>query len=381
MGGLSYGTMGWILSVSLLSAGIGLAFLGVPYARIGARKMTVVGLLIVAVGTQLFAFGPANVASLMVARIITGIGVGVLFMAPYSLVTEWFTGTKHLSTAIGVTMTSDGFGTLAALYAWSFVIIALGWQLGIGVSGWLLFATAIAAWFFFKEPSLASSASPRTQTGWQFYRKAYGFVLRNGNLMRSTIWVTGIYGFFGVCALWLPTIFMEDFGWSANASGFMGSAFMVFGIPFSVFGGILSDRIFKRRKGVAIWSGIGVTAMGFLSAFAIDIGNPWLLFAAVALMGIFTYPGAAAAMGMIGDNAPEEFLGPAWAVWFAFGLGIGYFLAPLIMGYLRDAMGGWSTSVIIITVVFGILMMIVPMLWATDPYREKWLREKTTVAK
>jgi len=382
---MSYGTMGWIFSVSLLSAGIGLAFLGEVYAKIGARKMTVAGILIVAVGTQLFAFGPATIASLMVARIITGVGVGILYMAPYALVTEWFTGTKHLSTAIGITMTSDGFGTLVALYAWSFVIIALGWQLGIAVSGWLLFATAIVAWFFFKEPTLVSSASPnpgsRTETWWQSYKRRYGFVLRNKNLMLSTIWVTGIYAFFGVCALWLPTVFMENFGWSASAAGFMGAAFMVFGIPFAVFGGILTDRVLKRRKGIAIGSGIGVTAMGFLAAFAITTADPWLLFASVALMGVFGYPGACAVMGMIGDNAPEEeFLGPAWAVWFAFGLGIGYFLGPLIMGYVRDAVGVWSTSFIIIAVVFGILMMLVPMFWATDPYREKWLREKKTAA-
>lgn len=382
---MSYGTMGWIFSISLLSAGIGLAFLGEVYAKIGARKMTVVGILILAVGTQLFAFGPASVANLMIARVIMGVGVGILYMAPYALVTEWFTGTKHLSTAIGTTMTSDGFGTLAALYGWSFVVIALGWQLGVAVSGWLLFATAIVAWFLFKEPTLVSSASPnpgpRTETWWQSYKRRYGFVLRNKNVMRSTIWVTGIYAFFGVCAVWLPTVYMEDFLWSANAAGFMGAAFMVFGIPFAVFGGVLTDRVFKRRKAVAIGSALGVTAMGFLAAFAITMGDPWLLFAAVALMGVFTYPGACAVMGMIGDNVPqEEYLGPAWAVWFAFGLGVGYFAGPLIMGYLRDAVGVWSTSFIIISVIFGILMMLIPMFWATDPYREKWLREKKTAA-
>ena len=60
--------------------------------------------------------------------------------------------------------------------------------------------------------------------------KKYLSVIANRNVIIGAIFVVGVWGAYGFAVYWVPTILMEEQGWSAGLAGFIGASFPLAGM-------------------------------------------------------------------------------------------------------------------------------------------------------
>ena len=77
----------------------------------GAKKVIVLGLFICGIGEVTFGLMPSY-EWLVFSRILLGAGVGLLFVAPYSMVVRWFEQSKKLGVGLGIMFATDGVAPL-----------------------------------------------------------------------------------------------------------------------------------------------------------------------------------------------------------------------------------------------------------------------------
>lgn len=121
---------------------------------------------------------------------------------------------------------------------------------------------------------------------------------------------------------------------------------------FSIPGGILSDRIGRRKVVVLGWAVYGLVYLGF--AFATKAYHIWLLFFSY---GLFFGLSEGTERAWVADLVEESKRGTAYGI-YNFFIGIATFPASLLMGLLWETMGvQWAFS-------FGALMALIATLLA-----------------
>jgi len=118
--------LGIVLSMELISMGIGSVFLGGVADKLG-RRPTLMGCLIVMATGMLGATTATNPVALSIWRIITGLGIGGMLSATNAVVGE-FSNAKHRSMCISFMVIGYPLGGgIGGLYA-SSLIGAYGWR-------------------------------------------------------------------------------------------------------------------------------------------------------------------------------------------------------------------------------------------------------------
>jgi predicted MFS family arabinose efflux permease len=124
--GLDYTTVGTLIGLYTLP-GLGGAFLaGIAGKRYGSREVVALGLIVMAVGAAMMAVstGPA---SLMIGRLISGVGGIILLVLLLKMVADWFPENEvGLAMAVGVNGWPIGIGL--GMFANEVIIDRFGWR-------------------------------------------------------------------------------------------------------------------------------------------------------------------------------------------------------------------------------------------------------------
>jgi EmrB/QacA subfamily drug resistance transporter len=323
-------TVTWVLTAYLLSASIFTPIMGRVGDIIGKERVFVATLIALAIGSLLAAIA-SNVSIMIVARVIQGVGGGVLPLA-FGIIRDEFPKAK----------VSSAVGTLASL-------TAVGAGLGIVIAGpivnvldyhWLFWfpmiltiAAAVAAHFFVPEspvrspgriswvPAVLLSAwlvalllalSQAPTWGWgsaKVIGLLVGAVVLAGlwiaserradtplidmDMMRlPAVWTNNLVAFLIGIGMYAVFAFLPEFVQTPKSSGYgFGATITQSGLillPSSVtmfFVGLFAGRWARRIGGkalVVVGCLIGVVSMAML-AFA--HGATWELYIAVAIMG------------------------------------------------------------------------------------------------
>src|SRR5699024_1249585 len=99
----------------------------------------------------MFAYTPTY-PLMVLAKAIGGIGVGLLFVGPYTLAVQWFEDIGNNGLALGVMFSSDGIGTAIAVYLYAYVFLVMDWRDGMAVGGGFLLVILLIIFFLLKEP-------------------------------------------------------------------------------------------------------------------------------------------------------------------------------------------------------------------------------------
>src|SRR5699024_3732281 len=99
----------------------------------------------------MFAYTPTY-PLMVLAKAIGGIGVGLLFVGPYTLAVQWFEDIGNNGLALGVMFSSDGIGTAFAVYLYAYVFLVMDWRDGMAVGGGFLLVILLIIFFLLKEP-------------------------------------------------------------------------------------------------------------------------------------------------------------------------------------------------------------------------------------
>lgn len=166
-----------------------------------------------------------------------------------------------------------------------------------------------------------------------------GRSLKNPNILWPTVCAfCCLMGYVGI-SFWLTPYLSFVAKYSAAAAAGLGVVFTITGGLGQIIWGLLSDKIGRKTTLIicCIWIGVAFLMMKYVGiSLAYLIGIQ--LFAGMATNAV--YP---VIYSMVTESVEEGGIGTALGI-NLFGLYLGGGLAPMILGYLINAGGGWSSA-------------------------------------
>lgn len=349
---MTYTMVGTLASASAVAGGVILPFAGVLVDRWGAKKITVVGLLISATGQVAFAY-VSSFEAMLASRMFLGVGIPLLFIGPYTLALRWFETSGKTGVAMGAMLATDGIGTLIALYAYSHVLDDYGWRDGSALGAIALVVTMLITLFFLKEPKHFATLSVARGSVVADFLSA----LTHRNVIVASVFLVGVWGSYAVAIYWVPTILMEEAGWSESDAGLIGALYPLVGMICAVSFGLMSDRL-GRRKPLMLISGVGMTLAFFGCAAALSMKNYALLAAMLPISGLFAYGGIPLAYCLAADSVGIKLAATANGIIMSIGFLLGGVVYPIVLGIVKDATGHYTNGFIAASVSLIVLNIV-----------------------
>jgi MFS family permease len=382
--GLSYSNLGVISTIRNLLQSLSAPFWGFLSDKI-SRKMVILfgtgiwGLWTVAVGfTQ-------NFGQLLTIRAISGIGLGCLMPATFSIMSDTFPP-KDRGKALGKMEAIGVLGIIIATLGLGFLATPTLWRWGYFLLGGFSVISGLVVWFLVSEP-VRGEAEPEL-AGKITRENAQQFGLQFRDLPKvlkiPTIWVAIAQGLAGS----MPWVVMQAFliTWLVNDRNIpseqatMVFAGIVLGTVFSnVIGGYLGDWAEQKspRYGrtiigqVSIISGIPLTFILFTQT------ADWSLWGIIGL-AFFTalmisWPGKGAKEPMMQGVTPPELRGTAFAMTTFIESGFAA-IAGVLAGSLADQIGLSNALIWTVPVPWIICALLFSLFYITYPKDAEKLR-------
>ena len=295
--------------------GVFLSILGGAFVnKYGTKTIGLTGLILVSIGTLIFALS-SSFLSLEMSRLIIGVGGTFLIVTMPTLITQHF-AQREMGLAMGIHGLNMPLATLTSFNLLGITQIVYGWQTPIFIAFIICMAALSIFPLFVKEE----------------YKERINFSfssIRNGQ-----IWLLGlVWATFNMAIIsfltWSPKLFIDFWGLDPARSTFTSSMFMM-GSMITPLTGYLSDRL-KRRRLLMALSALGM-ALSFLFLPSISVE---LLVPATILFGLVV-----AFVPPMLFSMPSEIMGTK-NIGLGFGvlnacLGIGIFLGPFVVGFVMD---------------------------------------------
>ena len=316
--------MGVITLASLIFAPIG----GALSDKLGSRWALGAAAVIVAVaGACRFFAGSAT--GLIICMLILGAGMAMYPPNLPKALGTWFPR-KDLAMANGICISGMGIGGVIIMTTAKSVLSPNlgGWRGTVVFLGALVLAVAILWMLFYRDRSTGTAAEKKKQNVFENFKKV---------LKVRDIWLIAVYYGLNMISLLavitLLPLTLEERG-IENSGEFVG-IMMGATVVFNILGGIVSDRVGKRKPFLLICAVVfGVCVLGFAN------------FTGAMLIVVLIIAGAA--MGTIAPvlmSVPVEMekigtalAGTAMGVIFMLG-NTGGFIGPVVAGKLMDTAG------------------------------------------
>lgn len=332
-------------------------------------------------GTTVLSTFSTNYVELAFTRALTGID-NESYSGIYSFIGDNFPPEKR-STALGVLNTSSALGALIGTLVGTIMGSAFGWRnafLVTGVPG-LLLAVLIVTTLKDKprgstEPELIDVKDRLKDT---FRKESLIEVLK-----RKTMLFLFVQGFFGVfpwqiITYWFFTYMTDVRGFDPDSQLLIMLIALLTMVAGNVFSGVVSDWAFKKTlRGRAVFAGVSVAiGLVFFDLTVLTRGGVELFIILGALTGFFIPMAGPAVSASLQDIALPEVRSTTQSVQ-VFVENAGSAFAPLITGYLADAVGLEWGMVMIITITWTICAIMLTSASLTLPEDIKWKRAKLT---
>ncbi len=318
---------------------------GLLASKFGSRIVMSIGIVITAVGMLLTGLSP-DLVTASAARVLTGIGNGLVLTPALALMAAWFQK-RQLGLASAVVSSGAALGLVVVGVMVPYILESGGddgwrtvWYFFAAVAAFTAVLTAI---MLRDRPPRPDAVSPRTDT--RILREFAGIV------RSAYAWHLGIvYLLYGFAFITFLTFFQRrligDLGYSDAVAGYMFLAAGLAAIVFVLVFGLVSDRL-GRGRAVAIT--LLLEAVAAL-LFGLRPGTVALFVAAVMFgSGGFSMP------GLVGAACGDHF-GPRVAA-ASIGLvtiffGVGQAVGPYLGGLLADASSSYGTPYLLAAAVF-----------------------------
>lgn len=365
--------IGLLFSATFFGMFIGALLGGIAADRFGRLRVFKYTLLLFSAATALSGL-VTGFEALLALRFVTGVGLGGEQPVSYAYVSE-MTPSKYRGRIVGFVEAMWGFGAMLAGGVALLLVPRYGWQAAFFAGA----APAVLVWFFrmgipesprwFLISNRRSEAvaqlekienEVRTELGgtlppvpkfvqvvetdvknrfFGLFSPAY----RKRTIMLCIVWFFALFGFWGINS-WIPTLLKQS-GYSLFAS--IGIYFLMnsMGVPGSVIGAFLSDKIGRKIPLIVYWLLAAVTA----SAYGWALSEHYDVVAMVAL-GIFAVMlmlgGFAVLYAYTPENFPTEMRGAGAGLANSLGR-IGAMTSPALVGALYPQLGLFATIGII----------------------------------
>ncbi|MCH8745645.1 MAG: MFS transporter [Chloroflexi bacterium] len=329
--GISSATASLLIALALLVA----AAFGLPggalIARLGLGRVFTLGGFMV--GLPVFSPIAPNYETLLVLRMGYGMGFALILTATGPLLMQWFSRKEFLAiTSLNTAIISLGIALSVSTAAP--IAAVIGWQNTLGIFGAVALLGAVA-WVFFGRAAKVATGGDASRIS---SRELYG-VLKNRAIMLLVVADAGVLVQYTALTSWLPTFYNEERGFSLSQAGFVTGLLPLVGVFAVLLGGYLPSRIGHRRM-IFIVPGVMVV-LGGLGSFL--VGNAIGIYLAIILLGLgsWLYVPLLLSLPMELPGMTPEKVAIVWGSFVTVG-GLGMFVAPILVGMLRDLSGEFS---------------------------------------
>lgn len=353
---------GWILSSTLVGMAIGAVAIA-PVSDIIGRRLAILGAT-VAIGVSMIATGyiPPSVSLLVVMRVLSGLGIGVILASGSAIASE-FVPDKYRGVAVttvvmgysaGAMMVGPIAGALVPTQGWE-VLFIYGGAVTLVLGAALYFALPESVEFLvsrenpnldevnkvltrLKRDPIDQLPTPEQPEPPMSIGNAVGQLLSPEYIGRTlTIWAMYFLGFLAIYFLmsWIPSIFVDS-GFTLGQGYAALTQFNIGALIGTSLIGYLSTRM-KLAKPIAVYyvgAAIALALVYFLRPENITALNSIILMIGFLLQGGFI---AMFALATRTYPTSVRTTGVGWAA----GLGrIGGIVSPIVAGYLIAS--GWD---------------------------------------
>jgi cyanate permease len=342
---ISLGAAGLMISIIALCVAI-FAFAGALIAgRLGVLRTMICGVWAMAIGTVLSGY-TSGFGTLLLCRIVEGIGFGLTIAPIGALVVEWFGETEwpYINTVnyacayVGIAV---AFAATAPLYS------RLGsWHRALVVYGIIVAFFALLWTVLGREPFHPTAEVSGEAAG--HGGASMAAVLRMRPVVLATIGFATAMWVFQLYTAFLPSFFVHYRGLNLEQAGRLTSVLPIAGI-FGALGGGLLTTVTGLRKPF-LWPVMTVMLIGCLGT--VLTGDPVIVTIALILFGV----GASAHLSAMAtlimelpDMTPAR-VGAALAMVF----GVGYalaFVSPIVGGVIAGLPGVGLEAVLVGTLI------------------------------
>jgi len=383
--GLSYSNLGVISTIRNLLQSLSSPFWGYISDKVSRKMVILFGTGIWGLWTAAISF-TQNFGQLLVIRAISGIGLGCLLPATFSIMSDTFPP-KDRGKALGLMEATGVFGIIIATVGLGFLATPTLCRWGYFLLGLFSVLSGVVVWFFVKEP-VRGEAEPEL-AGKITEKDAQKFGLQFSDLPKvlkiPTIWVAIGQGLAGsmpwvVMGSFLITWLVNERNIPAENATFVFAGIVVGTVFSNIIGGYLGDWAEQKnpKYGRTIIGQISIVSGIPLSYILFTQTENWSLWGIMAL-AFFTalmisWPGKGAKEPMMQGVVPPELRGTAFSMTTFIESGFAA-IAGLIAGTLADRIG--LSQALIWTVPFPwiICAALFSLFYLTYPKDAKKLRQ------
>ena len=348
--GVSRVTASLLIALALLIH----SFFGLPggiiAARFGLKRMYFLSWLMI--GLPVLSAVAPGFGTLLMLRLVYGIGFGAIIPATGPLLMQWFRP-REITIMNGLDMAALSLGVALSVSVAVPLANAVGWQNTLSLFGGIALLGAVA-WGILGRVESGAQA-----TGAGISLKEIWSVLRNRTILLLVAADALVFMQYTALTSWLPTFYNEVRGMSLTQSGFVTGLLPFVGVFAVLAGGFLPLR-FASRKPFFIVPGL-LLGLGGLGSFLID--SSFGIYVSVVLLGIGSWSYAPTLLSLpmeIPGMTPQK-VAVVWGT-FVTVSGFGMFVSPIVVGAIRDASGSFVPGFVIFAVgawflvIAGVLM-------------------------
>jgi len=384
--GLSYSNLGVISTIRNLLQSISSPFWGFISDKISRKKVIMFGTGIWGLWTAAVGL-TQNFGQLLTIRAISGIGLGCLMPATFSIMSDTFPP-KDRGKALGIMEAIGIFGIIIATVGLGFLATPDLWRWGYFLLGGFSVISGIVVWFLVDEP-VRGEAEPEL-AGKITKEDAKKFGMQFSDLPKvlkiPTIWVAIGQGLAGsmpwvVMGSFLITWLVNDRNIPSENATLVFAGIVVGTVISNIIGGFLGDWAEQKSPKygrtiigqVSIISGIPLTYILFTQTESWSLWGIMALSFCTALL--ISWPGKGAKEPMMQGVVPPELRGTAFSMTTFIESGFAA-IAGVIAGSLADRIG--LTQALLWTVPFPwiICATLFSLFYLTYPQDSEKLREQ-----
>jgi MFS transporter, ACS family, glucarate transporter len=314
--------------------------------RFGARKTLLVCGAVWAAATALTGMAGGFV-SLLVARVLLGLGEGATFPAATCAMSRWVAKERR-GFAQGITHAAARVGNAAAPAVIVAVMMAYGWRDSFYVCAAISFAwVGLWAVTFTEYPAqhpritaeelavLPEARTTKSDVPWR-------------SLFRRMMPVTVVYFCYGwtlwLFLSWIPQYFLHSHGLDLKKSALFSSGVFFAGVVGDTLGGLVTDKLLERTGNLQHARSVMVAAcmlLTLLSLVPLLLIHDLYVCLACLSAGFFFAELTIGPMWAIPMDIAPEFSGTASGMMNT-GSALAAIISPVISGMLIDQFGNWE---------------------------------------